>query len=341
MDQCFGTADFYSHNLKKLGHEAAEVVANCRPLQMRWAREHGIKARWKWSWRAVGPLRVPSPRRPDWTYAILQAQIKAWRPDVVHFQDPNAAPAAFLREIRPHVRLLTAQIASPYSPRADFSPYDLMLSSFPHYVKRFNEQGLRGKYFRLGFEPRVLQRVKRTALHDAVFVGGFSRAHAERIRFFEDLARRFPIDWWGYGVDNLNVDSPLRAAWRGPAWALEMYGRLHNARIAVNHHIDAAENFANNMRLYEATGAGAMLLTDAKDNLRELFEPGKEVIAYRSAEECAERIRYYLDHEAERAAIAKAGQERTLREHTYLHRMREYLEIIQKLLSGDSVRGTG
>src|SRR2546425_12917832 len=42
MDQCFGTADFYSINLRKLGHEAHEVVANCEPLQRRWAREHAI-----------------------------------------------------------------------------------------------------------------------------------------------------------------------------------------------------------------------------------------------------------------------------------------------------------
>ena len=42
MDQCFGTADFYSYDLRQLGHEATEVVANCEPLQRQWAREHGI-----------------------------------------------------------------------------------------------------------------------------------------------------------------------------------------------------------------------------------------------------------------------------------------------------------
>ncbi len=43
MDQCFGTADFYSTNLIALGHEATEIVANCEPLQRQWAREHGVK----------------------------------------------------------------------------------------------------------------------------------------------------------------------------------------------------------------------------------------------------------------------------------------------------------
>jgi len=67
-------------------------------------------------------------------------------------------------------------------------------------------------------------------------------------------------------------------------------------------------------------------------NLHEIFEPGKEVIAYRTPEECAELIQYYLEHEAERGAIARAGQERTLREHTYYQRMQELVEIVRKYL---------
>jgi spore maturation protein CgeB len=86
------------------------------------------------------------------------------------------------------------------------------------------------------------------------------------------------------------------------------------------------------MRLYEATGVGTLLITDWKENLHELFEPGKEVIAYRTPEECGELIQYYLEHEVEREAIARAGQERTLREHTYYQRMQELVDIITPLL---------
>ncbi len=41
MDSLFGTADFYSSNLRKLGHEAWDVIANIEPMQKQWAREHG------------------------------------------------------------------------------------------------------------------------------------------------------------------------------------------------------------------------------------------------------------------------------------------------------------
>jgi spore maturation protein CgeB len=86
------------------------------------------------------------------------------------------------------------------------------------------------------------------------------------------------------------------------------------------------------MRLFEATGVGTLLITDSKANLEEVFEPGKEVVAYRTPQECVRLARYYLEHEDERKAIARAGQERTLREHTYHHRVRELVETVGRYL---------
>jgi spore maturation protein CgeB len=90
--------------------------------------------------------------------------------------------------------------------------------------------------------------------------------------------------------------------------------------------------YANSQRLFEATGVGTLLVTDWKVNLHEMFEVGKEVIAYRTFEECLEMIRYYLGHDEEREAIARAGQQRTLRDHTYYKRMQELVDIVRKYL---------
>jgi spore maturation protein CgeB len=115
----------------------------------------------------------------------------------------------------------------------------------------------------------------------------------------------------------------------GSAWGADMYRVLFSSKLTLNYHIDVAGDHANNMRLFEATGVGTLLLTDWKKDLSGLFESGKEVAAYRTPEECAELIEYYLEHEDERSAIARAGQERTLREHTYYHRMQTLVEILQ------------
>src|SRR5262252_2070073 len=102
-----------------------------------------------------------------------------------------------------------------------------------------------------------------------------------------------------------------------------MFRILAASKMVVNYHIDIAQSYANNMRLFEATGTGALLVTDWKKNLHEMFELGKEAIAYRTPEECVEQVRYYLEHEEEREKIALAGQQRTLQEHTNYQRMQE------------------
>jgi spore maturation protein CgeB len=75
-----------------------------------------------------------------------------------------------------------------------------------------------------------------------------------------------------------------------------------------------------------------MLLTDRKDNLHELFEIDREVVAYSSKEEAAELVRHYLDHPDEAVRVAKAGQARTLRDHTYAQRMQELVPILKRHL---------
>jgi len=110
-----------------------------------------------------------------------------------------------------------------------------------------------------------------------------------------------------------------------------MYQVLRDSLLTLNHHGDVGP-YANNLRLFEATGVGTLLITDWKENLAEMFEPGKEVIVYRTPEECAELIKYYLEHDDERQAIARAGQQRTLREHTSYQRMQDLVDIVRKYL---------
>lgn len=87
---------------------------------------------------------------------------------------------------------------------------------------------------------------------------------------------------------------------------------------------------AANMRLYEATGAGTFLLTDNLRGLPELFTPGQHLAAYDSAADCIAKIKHYLAQDAEREAIATAGQQHTLSHHTYRHRAEEILRLVAK-----------
>ncbi|MDT7602595.1 MAG: spore maturation protein CgeB [Acidobacteriota bacterium] len=129
------------------------------------------------------------------------------------------------------------------------------------------------------------------------------------------------------------VDERIARRARTPLFGLPMFQQLHDSRVALNTHIDISPRSASNMRLFEATGVGTCLLTDWKANLPQLFEPDAEVLTYNSAAECVEKVRYILDHEDERRAIAIAGQRRTLRHHTFATRAARIDEIIRAALS--------
>ncbi len=353
MDSLFGVADFYSSNLKKLGHEAWDIHANNQIMQNAWAREHGIgrndsklldhltEKAFHISRRLVSrkPVQYLRPvvrslsqllERRLVTFRILSAQIKNYRPDVLLNQNIGLN-TRFFREVKPYVRLLVGQDASPLPKGRDFSAYDLMISSLPNFVDYFRRQGLPSEVHRLGFEPSVIERLGESKDCISIsFVGNLSSAHSSRRELLEYVCQRAPVDVWGHGSDRMLKSSPVAGRYRGSAWGHEMYRILGRSMMTLNHHIDVAGPYANNMRLYEATGVGTLLITDWKENLSELFVPGKEVLTYRSPEECSEFIQYYLKHDDERKAIAAAGLQRTLREHTYYHRMQELVEIVRK-----------
>jgi spore maturation protein CgeB len=82
------------------------------------------------------------------------------------------------------------------------------------------------------------------------------------------------------------------------------------------------------MRLFEATGVGAFLLTDFKDNLDTLFAPDREVAVWRSTGDCLDAIGRAIADDKGRAEIARGGQAKTMAQHTYRHRTAEILGFV-------------
>lgn len=310
----FGDSDFYSRGIAEAGWEAADLIVNAPYLQLTWARENGCD---------LGDSR-----------SIMLEQIRRYRPDVIYLQDLSLAVTELLDAMRPFTTLICGQIASPLPTDAHLAGLDLIFSSFPHFVERFRQQGHTAYYQPLAFEPRILEQLP-THLDRNIrfsFIGGISPYHGKSTEVLEKIASSITLDVWGYGASTLAADTALLRQHHGEAWGLKMFKLLASSRITLNRHIDVAENHANNMRLFEATGCGALLLTDYRDNLDELFEIGKEVVAYRSPEEAVMLAHYYQHHPTEANSIALAGRERTLRDHTYKKRMLQTSEILLRHL---------
>jgi hypothetical protein len=327
----FGTSDTYSTGLNSAGHDAVELVVNALPLQRRWAAEHGLRS--LEAGLALTPHGPPGRElRRRLLRAVALAQIEWLDAELVYLQDLTFLTRAQLRRLKRDGRRLIGQIGSAPPRDGRVEELDLAITSFPHFVDRLEARGVPARYQPLAFDPRALERVGAAARDvDVAFVGTIHAPaiHRGGTALLERLANELDLQLWGQVDDRLDPRSPIHARHHGPVWGDDMFGVLARARIVVNRHGDIAEGFANNMRLFEATGMGALLLTEAAPNLGELFVPGHEVETYADADELVAKIRALLADEDRRAAIAAAGQRRTLADHTYARRMVELDQILR------------
>lgn len=115
-------------------------------------------------------------------------------------------------------------------------------------------------------------------------------------------------------------------------YGLDMYKLLSKAKIGFNIHGGIAGKYAANIRLFETTGVGTLLLTDHKDNIRDFFEPDYEIVTYKSKEECIEKMRWLENNQQKVAEISKAGQLRCLKSHSLKDRIALIDEVIKQNL---------
>jgi spore maturation protein CgeB len=117
----------------------------------------------------------------------------------------------------------------------------------------------------------------------------------------------------------------------------QLYGKnmlkeISNHAVSFNMHARVAGEYAANVRMFEVTGAGSLLMSDHKRNIHELFEPGEEILTYGNMEECVEKLRWALDNPVKAAEIAARGQKRTLKDHSVEKRVELLMEILEKEL---------
>lgn len=84
-----------------------------------------------------------------------------------------------------------------------------------------------------------------------------------------------------------------------------------------------------NIRHFEITSNGGFMLTYDTPELHQCFRVGEECDVFRSESELLDKIQFYLANPARRRDIARAGQQRTLREHLYSHRITRLVELLR------------
>lgn len=102
-----------------------------------------------------------------------------------------------------------------------------------------------------------------------------------------------------------------------------------SSTISINIHEDYQRQYGGdcNERTFKIPLAGGFEITDDVACIRKYFKPGEEIVIAESVADWFEKIDYYMRHPDERVSIIEAGRKRVLAEHTYVHRVRQLLDI--------------
>ena len=83
-------------------------------------------------------------------------------------------------------------------------------------------------------------------------------------------------------------------------------------------------------RIFEIPVQGGFELTEYVPSLEDYFDVGKEIVCYKDIDECELLIRYYLKHDDEREKIKIKGIKKARLNHTYKHRIKNFLKEIEE-----------
>jgi spore maturation protein CgeB len=234
----------------------------------------------------------------------------------------------------PYYTDITAGIATHY-----FHVFTLESNCVAFYAERGCS---RVSYLPLGVFPGSYhpRNTPHSMRGEICFIG---TAYWNRVALFNQLMpllahRRLHISgmWW----DRLNEYEHWKSLielgkWMEPDETSERYNAN---KIVINSHRAHDDGTFNqnkaqitavspNPRTFEISASGSLQLTDWREDLAQFYIPGQEIATYDSPEDLAAKMEYYLEHEEERQEIALRGLRRTLRDHTYVSRLNQLMDL--------------
>lgn len=166
---------------------------------------------------------------------------------------------------------------------------------------------------------------------DVLFIGAL---HLNKMPMLAKLKKALGSSFRLYGLAGWKRNLYFNAKFGMPGWVssvrFEDYVSLYRrAKIGINVH-NRGDYTVGSYRLFDLPANGVMQISDGGTHLAAFFQPGEEIVGYRDADELIEKIRYYLAHDAERIAIARAGYRRVMRDHRIRDRLAQLAELINR-----------
>lgn len=369
MDEAFGWSNYYQKHLNELGNDAYEIVANAEPLQNAWAREHGTNSTGEdlllEQFRFYKPEVIFFQDSLSFNYSFIRSvkkkvpsikKIIGWccSPFTMQqfenyklFDVVFACSPGFVKEFE---RIGVKAYRLNHAFEASLLPRIQNENNYPESDIIFIGSFVGNKDFhneRIKLIETLISKKVNLSLYTNLPKDNFIYVSGQKAGYLvSKLLKSIGLQKISLIIPLVNKTARLtemphkikfskgfkQSANLTPLYGIEMFKALSKSKIGFNSHGGVAGDYAANVRLFEVTGVGSCLLTDHKKNINDFFEPDKEVVTYKSSEECIEKVNWLLSHPNKLKEIAIAGQRRSLRDHTFEKRAEELHEIISMLL---------
>lgn len=192
----------------------------------------------------------------------------------------------------------------------DWQNFDVIAVASPAYAAELNRAGIKAVYVPQFTNPEKFYPAPDPALaSDILFVG--SNWH-DRTSLRYALEAGFTVAVYGYNWQGIVPPEMYKAPYIAN---IELNRYYSSAKIVLNDHRPDMKDFGFvNNRIYDATAAGALVISDYMPEIETAY--GDAVPMYKNKEELAGLLRYYLTHEEERQALAAKARRITLEKFT-------------------------
>lgn len=247
--------------------------------------------------------RLPVDQRPDLVVVKADATRGNFPRHLDRFSGPKVLLVGDTHHFDDPIRTLLRYAA--------IETFDLIVMDHTrHHGHFFTEAGFERVCWiaALDYAPRVRPLVERFT-YELSFVGQLGAHHPYRRHVMETVLR---------------AGLPLMGMQAAPAGTADLY-----AASAIT--LNCSLNGDLNLRVFEALSAGGFLITDRlspESGLDRLFEPGRHLVTYGTADELVETIRYYRDRPDEAHAIRAAGQAHLLATQNPWVKLRQFYDAL-------------
>jgi hypothetical protein len=290
--------------------ETHYLIPTCEWLQRSWAQENGLSS--------DIPLEL-----------ILLYQLQKIAPDVIYLSDIPCFNFSFLDALN-RMPFVVGWHATALNPNIEWSRMDLVLSGIKAIRLRALELGAKSAQEFMSASPNYRQISKDNFVGKNINVGFagsfFGGLHESRAKLLFETASKLLGEKIDIFTANPFCDPQVGfLQFHQPVYGSEVVTQYSKCNIVIDIRADfglPAENMydreTSNMRIFEATRSGSLLLAENCYNLKKYFKIDEEIVTFSSNEELLDKIKYYLDdrNESKRLDIAERGFARAITEHS-------------------------